>query len=931
MKIPQSTYRLQFNREFTFNDSARIIDYLAELGISDIYASPVFKAVKGSMHGYDVVDHNFLNPDQGTESEFKELQAARKSAGLGWIQDIVPNHMAFHSENKILLDLLENGENSEFRNFFDIDWNHTHESLRGRVLIPFLGKFYSECLESGEIKIVYEEGSLFVKYYDHMFPLSLASYPVVFGGPDPDNGGISGSENPLLFKLRGVLHQFTMLAGSASDSVGYDRTGHAKSMLQSLYLTEPLVRDHMDERLSFYDSGGSAENEDRLDSLLEKQMYRLSFWKVAAEEINYRRFFNINGLISLRIEDDKIFNYTNRLLLKMIQSGDITGIRIDHVDGLYNPEEYLRRLREIAGDLYIVVEKILNSREVLPEVWGVHGTTGYDFMNQLNGLFCKRENDREFSRIYFNFTHQNFRYDELIAEKKRMIIEKHMTGDVDNLASLLKQFSGSDRYGRDITIHGLRNALVELIAFFPVYRTYINSDTISIADSGYIRLAFEKARKQAPEYSFEFDFLEKCLTLQYIEKMDSVKTSGLIHFIMRFQQYTGPFMAKGFEDTVLYILNRLISLNEVGGNPAVFGITTGQYTEYIQARSASHRYSMNATSTHDSKRGEDVRSRINVLSEFPSEWMSAVRQWGRINHVRKRRGASGPVPDRNDEYFLYQTLIGTFPDKLDNYDEYVRRIRDYMIKSVREAKVHTAWIKPDNEYEENLLLFINRILLPLEGNRFLEQFVPFQRKIAYYGIFNSLSQVILKITSPGVADFYQGTELWDYRLVDPDNRTKVDFTIRINHLEYIKDRENRDLAALLNELWDTRADGRIKLYCIRRLLQLRNNMKELFGNGEYIPLETCGRYSNSVIAFMRKHGDEAAIVIAPRFLTSVVREGELPVGDVWQDTCFTLPESCNSVMKDALTGFEIRVYGVMMLREMMTVFPGTVLTGKIQQ
>jgi (1->4)-alpha-D-glucan 1-alpha-D-glucosylmutase len=615
----------------------------------------------------------------------------------------------------------------------------------------------------------------------------------------------------------------------------------------------------------------------------------------------------------------------------MINSGDITGLRIDHVDGLYNPLQYLRRLRDISGDLYIVVEKIMNSSEILPSEWDIQGTTGYDYMNQLNGLFCRIENGKKFSKIYFNFTDQNFRYNELVAEKKRMIIEKHMTGDVDNLAALLKQFSGGDRFGRDITMHGLRNALVELIAFFPVYRTYINSDKISVSDSGYIRFAFEQVRKYTPEYSFEYDFLEKCLTLQYIERMDEVKTSELIHFIMRFQQYTGPFMAKGFEDTVLYILNRLVSLNEVGGNPAVFGITTEQYNDYISTRSLTHMHSMNATSTHDSKRGEDVRSRINVLSEIPAEWNSAVRLWGKINHVRKRRGTDGPVPDRNDEYFIYQTLIGTFPGKPDDYELYVQRIRDYLIKSVREAKVHTAWVKPDNDYEENLLLFINRILLPLDGNRFLEQFIPFQKLVSFYGILNSLSQVIVKITSPGVPDFYQGTELWDYRLVDPDNRIKVDFRLRMKYLEYITDREKRDLPALLNELWDTRTDGRIKLFLIHRLLRFRKNMKELFDDGEYIPLATAGRFRNSLIAFMRRRDDDVLITIAPRFLTSVVKEGDLPTGEVWQDTALIIPDGFTSVMRDVLTESMFSVSGEITLKKVLTVFPVAVLAGKIQQ
>jgi len=924
MKVPVSTYRLQFNRGFTFTDARNIIPYLSRLGISDIYASPVFMAVTGSMHGYDVVDHNILNPELGTTEEFGALQALRKLAGMGWVQDIVPNHMAFHSSNMILHDLLEKGMASEYNDFFDIEWEHTHESLRGRLLVPFLGRFYSESLEKGEITIVYSESGLSVKYYDNEFPLSLISYPVVFGEDDPESGS---PDDPVMMKLHGTLHQLNILAQTQGNFGIYDRTSHVLKMLWDLYSTGHSCRDHMDRRLFMFNCTNDGENADMLDSLLEQQMYRLSFWKVAAEEINYRRFFNINGLISLRTEDEHVFRHIHWLLARLIRRGYITGVRVDHVDGLYNPAQYLDRLRELAGDLYIVVEKIISRCEKVPDRWSVQGTTGYDFMNYLNAVYCQKENAREFSRIYSGFTDQTFRYDELVAEKKRLIIEKHMTGDVDNLAAILKQISGNDRYGRDITMYGLRNALVEVIAFFPVYRTYIDSAEISPEDSGYIKTAFEKARKYSPEYSFEYDFLEKCLTLRYIEKMNEEKTSRLLHFVMRFQQYTGPFMAKGFEDTVLYIVNRLISLNEVGGEPGEFGIDLRSYHEFIAHRYSTHAYSMNATSTHDSKRGEDVRSRINVFSEMPDVWESEVKSWSRINHAGRKKHEDRPVPDRNDEYFIYQTLAGTFPFPPCDYVDYVRRIKEYMIKSVREAKVHTAWIKPDTEYEENLLLFIDRILFPQENNRFLERFIPFQKKVAFYGMLNSLSQVIVKIASPGVPDFYQGSELWDLRLVDPDNRGRVDFALRAEYLEYIQEREKHDLPGLIGELWETREDGRIKLFLIRRLLDARNSMKELFTNGDYIPLETSGRHSYSVIAFMRRYGKETAIAVATRFLLPVVRENEMPAGELWQDTSVIVPEGFNSIMIDTVTGTEYTVSGEIMLRDIFNHFPGAVLTG----
>ncbi|HPF07396.1 MAG TPA: malto-oligosyltrehalose synthase [Spirochaetota bacterium] len=928
MKVPVSTYRLQFNGEFTFRDAADILDYLYELGISDIYASPIFRAVTGSTHGYDVVDHNMLNPELGSIDNFRELRSRCRELNIGWLQDIVPNHMAFHNQNNMLNNLLEHGKNSEFRNYFDIEWNHAHESLRGRLLVPFLGKFYSETLEHGEIKIEYDGDTLYAVYYEHRFPLSLISYPVVFGEKQLSGLDLNGNGNTSMIRLLGALNQFNITASLSRRREGdYDRTLHTKRMLRELYDNEPSVETFMNRQLSQFNTPGSAEYAEKLDALLELQNYRLSFWKVAAEEINYRRFFNINGLISLRVEDEEVFAYTHRFIKELIDNGYVSGVRVDHVDGLSEPARYLERLRSVSGDSYIVVEKIINNSEELPSRWSVQGTTGYDFMNCLNSLFCDCSNERKFSRLYSAFTKHNFIYDEFIAEKKRLIIDKHMTGDIDNLAVLLKQLSGNDRFGRDITLSGLRNALVEVIAFFPVYRTYIDTDHISGTDIHFIKTSFEKARIYSPEFSFEYDFLEKCLTLEYVERMDEEKTGKLLNFIMRFQQYTGPFMAKGYEDTVLYIVNRLISLNEVGGNPGQFGMPLNRYHGFIKRRAETHPYSMNATSTHDSKRGEDVRSRINVISEIPGEWRKAVSQWSRINHSKKMKTPSGYVPDRNDEYFIYQTLLGTFPSANEDYDRYIERFREYMVKAVREAKVHTAWIKPDTDYEEKIILFIDRILLPHEGNFFLQNFIPFQRKINHYGILNSLSQLIIKAASPGVPDFYQGTELWDLHMVDPDNRRRVDYSLRKGYLKKIIDGEKSDLPGLIEELWKNRDNGCIKLFLTRRLLKTRNSMQQLFTEGEYIPIRTGGIHKESVVAFMRVYRDKAVIVAAPRFLTRVSGEGENPVGEVWGDTVLRLPVSRCYKMKDSITDRELNLSGEVPVSELVNLFPGVLLTG----
>jgi (1->4)-alpha-D-glucan 1-alpha-D-glucosylmutase len=907
MRIPTATYRLQLHKDFGFKQVKEIAEYLQKLGISDIYASPIFKARAGSLHGYDVVDPNQINPELGSEKEFAALSEDLKLRDMGWLQDIVPNHMAYDSENRMLMDVLEHGPGSTFAEFFDIEWDHPVESMRGKVLAPCLGQFYGQCLESGELLLKYDEQGLAVHYYQQRFPINLECYSQVLAASMRELRRRLGSQHPDLIKLLGVLYTLKNLPSGEESRERADQILFIKNMLWELYSGNDEIRRFFDENVAqFNGRSGDPESFNALDRLLAQQFYRLSFWKVATEEINYRRFFNINDLISLRVEDFRVFEATHALLLQLVREGKITGLRIDHIDGLYDPVTYLKRLREMSGDCYVVVEKILDMEESLPDQWPVCGTTGYDFTNYVNGLFCQSRHEREFSDFYARFTGFQTPYAELVSEKKRLIIGKHMAGDVDRLAHLLKRISSRDRFGGDITLYGLKRALVEVLTFFPVYRSYISQDSFSAEDRQRIQEALNKAKEMNPSLLYELAFIEKFLLLEYGEHTAAEEKTQWVHFAMRLQQLTGPLMAKGFEDTTLYLYNRLLSLNEVAGNPGRFGIALESFHSFNQERARRWPASMNTTSTHDTKRGEDVRARINVLSEIPDEWAAHVLKWNAINARHKQWLKGREVPDRNDEYFLYQSLIGAWPCTEEPDSAFLHRMQAYMIKAVREAKVHTEWLKPDAAYEKAFASFIESILRPSESNDFFADFLPFARKISHFGALNSLSQTLLKIASPGVPDFYQGTELWDFNFVDPDNRRTIDFKKRLQLLDALRRREENDLMGLLHDLASDPCGERLKLFVTYKSLVFRRSQRTLFELGTYIPVYAAGRRENHVAALARQAGDRWALAVAPRHLTGIIQPGALPLGEsVWPDTKLVLPQEAPDRWVDIFTRAKI--------------------------
>jgi len=970
LSIPTATYRLQFNRDFGFDAARGILSYLSELGISHLYCSPYFKAREGSGHGYDITNHNALNPEVGSRRQFDDLVEGLARLGMGQILDIVPNHMCVESgDNHWWLDVMENGPSSPYASFFDIDWNPVKRELKNKVLIPILGDQYGAVLESGELHLVYSEGAFHLCYYEHTFPIIPKTYVSILSYRLEELEQSIGEENTRYQELLSIMTALDHLPPYTETDPDriverYREKEIVKRRLCLLYRESREIATFIEGNLAVFNgTAGEPRSFDLLDDLLRQQVYRLSHWRVATEEINYRRFFDINSLGAIRMEDPAVFAETHRMIFDLIREGIISGLRIDHIDGLYDPAEYLDRLqygcflnkwsscpefnagegafgpgneelpdameekirrkyREITGfdpnfkAFYIVGEKILMKGERLPEDWPVFGTTGYGFMNYLNGLFVDSANGRAFDALYQSFTGCRQKFPEIVCEKKKLVMQASISSEINTLGHYLNTISEMDRQTRDFTLNSLIKALVEVIAFFPVYRTYINCFEVSDRDRQYIDYAVDKARRHNPATNASiFEFIRDVLQLRFYDGMEETDKREWLDFVMRFQQITGPVMAKGVEDTACYVYNRLISLNEVGGTPERFGVTLEAFHGQNIERWKTRPLALLATSTHDTKRGEDVRARINVLSEIPEAWKRNVQRWSRMNRKIKMMVDGRPVPDRNEEYFLYQTLIGAWPmgsPDGDGFDRFRGRIREYMLKAVREAKQNTSWINADSAYEEALMYFIDTILRTGQTNRFLDDFRVFHRRISFCGIFNSLSQTLLKIASPGVPDFYQGSELWDLNLVDPDNRRPVDYDLRMMLLEAVT-RMDASLgpARLAHDLLATREDGAVKLFLIRKALSCRNRNRKLFETGRYLPLETIGIHADNLCAFERSLDMETILVVAPRFFTRLTRGGEvLPLGaETWADTRIVIPfEDPGTCYRNVFTNETVSVH-----------------------
>ena len=943
--IPRATYRVQLNAGFTFSDAAAIVPYLAALGVSHVYCAPYFRARSGSAHGYDVVDHNSFNPEIGDQEDFERFVAALRDHDMGHIVDIVPNHVGIlGTDNDWWMDLLENGESSAYAGFFDIDWAPSNLDRAHKVLVPVLADPYATALERGELRLRFERdsGSFAVFYGPHRFPLDPRTYPRVL---DRVAALVSNSE------LENIRRAFAALPDRRTPTAeqvaerSREKAAH-QQRLAALAARDSAVGTALEVAVrSFTGTAAEPASFDALHELLELQAFHLAYWRVASEDINYRRFFDVNDLAALRVENEAVFEVTHRLVLQLIGAGKIDGLRIDHIDGLYDPASYLRRLqqriREVTGNawpraLYVVVEKISLSFEHLPDEWPVHGETGYHFANVVNRMLIDAATRTRMERVYRTLTGESLEARDVAYQSQQLILRRSLASELNVATNQLARIARSDRSTRDFTFNNLRHALAEVIACFPVYRTYI-ADTVADSDRRYIEWAIAAARRRrAASEAPVFDFVRAALLLQLPAASDTQLRAHRA-FVMKFQQITAPITAKGIEDTALYRYNLLLALNEVGGEPGLYG-GGGVRAFHADAeyRSRHWPHEMLATSTHDTKRSEDVRARLAVLSEMTTPWRDAVRRWMQINRTRKREVDGAAAPDSNDEYHFYQTLIGSWPlpePDATGMTEYRARIEAYMIKAVREAKVHTSWTETGVAYEEALLQFVHSALEPRDGNLFLADFLTFWRPVARFGLFNSLSQTLCKLTAPGVPDIYQGNELWDFSLVDPDNRRPVDYRRRGELLAKL-DREAPHLD--VGELLEHPEDGRCKLLLTWRALQLRRAQPELFSDGDYRRLRVHGSRAHYLCAFARRCARRTVVVIAPRLYRRLLGDpARLPLGSgVWENTLIELPPDgrLRGPLRNVLDGTELHTVShgeglAIAAAEALARFPVALLSG----
>jgi malto-oligosyltrehalose synthase len=922
-RIPRATYRVQLNAGFGFEQLTAIVPYLAALGVSHVYCSPYFRARAGSAHGYDVVDHNSFNPEIGSREEFERLVAALRAHSMGHILDIVPNHVGvMGADNAWWMDVLENGQASIYADYFDIDWNPANAAITDKVLVPVLADAYGVTLERGELRLQFERelGSFAIRYHEHRFPLDPRTYPRIL------DAVLVLERNTELEGLRRLFGALPDRRGPTAEQIAErnrDKEAH-KRALAALAAANPGVAGALEQTVAMLTGDpADAASFDPLHELLEAQAFRLAYWRVASDDINYRRFFDVNDLAALRVENEAAFEATHRLVLELIGARKLDGLRIDHIDGLYDPLGYLRRLtgriEQVTGaaagsrSIYLVAEKITASFERLPAGWPIEGETGYHFANVVNRLLVDPASKGRMGRNYRSFIGEPRQWPDIAYECQHRVLRQSLASELNTAANLLGRIAQDDRRTRDFTLASLWRALAEVIACFPVYRTYVTGDA-SESDRRYIDWAIATARRRASSVEQPvFDFVRAALLLELPARTESAR-ERMRRFAMKFQQITAPITAKGIEDTALYRFNRLVSLNEVGGEPDLYGASISAFHGDAQYRSRYWPHEMLTTSTHDTKRSEDVRARISVLSEIPVAWRQAVTRWHRMNRTRRREVAGLPAPSPNDEYLLYQTLIGTWP--LERPDEtglaaYRERIESYLLKAARESKTRTSWAAANEAYEEALVQFIRAALEAREGSLFLADFCAFNERIVRFGLLNALSQTLLKLSAPGVPDIYQGNELWQFSLVDPDNRRPVDYGACRQLLASVAPAAEPD--RLARELIEHITDPRCKLFLHSRVLELRRRDPQLFERGEYLPLKVTGRRSPHLCAFARRTEGRLAVVLAPRLYLKLLGLGPTaaagwrpPVGaEVWEDTAVELPASLDAPLHGVLDGARV--------------------------
>jgi (1->4)-alpha-D-glucan 1-alpha-D-glucosylmutase len=942
-RIPTCTYRLQFNRWFTFAQAREIVPYLRALGVSDVYASPYFQAGPNSLHGYDIVDHNKLNAAIGSPADYDAWIAELHAHGMGQILDFVPNHMGIAEPgNKWWADVLENGPSSMYAPYFDIDWSPIKSDLRDKVLLPILTDQYGRVLERGELQVGFEEGAFYLAYQNQKLPIAPGTYRVVLemaleNLAEYKDEEFYGEFQSILTALEYLPRRTEIDPEKIAERAREKEI--VKRRLERRCQEAPQVQRAIEKALAQINGRpGDPRSFDRLDELLNAQSYRLAFWRVAAEEINYRRFFDVNDLAAIRMELPEVFDAAHQLVVDLIRAGAVTGLRIDHPDGLYLPKEYLealqRRCAKVLGiplpkdgrAVYMIAEKILTGAEKLRADWPLSGTTGYDFANQVAGVFVDAAAEADITRTFHRFIGHSIHFGHLVYAKKRLVMRLALANEAEVLGNMLDRLSEKNRWYRDFTFEALARAVRETIACFPVYRTYLApGQPVSEEDRQVIERAIASAKRRNPAIEESiFNFLRDILLFRFPENLDPQGREEQMHFVLKFQQFTGPIMAKGLEDTAFYIYNRLAALNEVGGEPQQFGLSVDAFHERNLDRHRNWPATLLATSTHDTKRSEDVRARMLAISEIPELWRRSLQRWRTVNRRWKKDVNESEAPDANEEYLLYQTLLGTWPVAANGApvesagEEYIQRIQAYMTKALNEAKLNTSWIQSNEEWLVATRDFVAKILEATPKNKFLPTFLPVAEEIARLGAINSLAQALLKLTSPGVPDIYQGNETWDFSLVDPDNRRPVDYKRLAEMLSCLSSKTP-------GEFLQNWPDGRIKMFLTQRALQFRNEHADLFRSGNYLRLRASGTFADCCISFARQLDRDWAIVIVPRLSSRI---GFPPTGDRWQDTVIELPENLSlEGGREIFTGAELSFQNRQIhLAEALSILPFAIVT-----
>lgn len=932
-RIPRSTYRLQLGADLTLHQVCELLPYLQNLGISDLYLSPLFRARAESSHGYDVVDHGTIDPAIGDLAAFERLATAAREASMGIVLDVVPNHMGINDPgNAWWLDVLENGEGSYFADFFDIEWHPPAAGLQDKVLLPFLGEPFGKVLEKGDIQVVHENGRLQLVYFERRFPIAPTSWPVLLERTLALSGDIDASDKRAAAdwnELKSIVTQIRNLpAGSRRDATAMDERYReqriARQRLEQLLKTSAILREAFDRALQ--QINGEKDNPrsfDELEKLLDDQWYRLAYWRVASDEINYRRFFDINDLAAIRVENQRVFDAVHRLVAQLLDKGWVTGLRIDHPDGLRDPQSYFKCLQNLyranrsaadgnAAEVYVVAEKILSGEEPLPSDWVVAGTTGYDLLNIISRVQVDAGGLAEIRSFYDRATGNSKKPAQVVYEGRREVLSGSMSSELHMLTTSLYRIAQGHRASRDFTQPAIHRALREVLASMTVYRTYARGDSWDISEADYrtvttaVRLA--KRRNRTLPFSV-FDFIGSVLLLEHPPTLSDEQAAERRQFALKFQQVSGPVAAKGVEDTAFYRYYPLASLNEVGGELDAKPLAVDEFHRLMRHRMEAWPHSMAATSTHDSKRGEDMRARLHVLSEIPDEWSAAVTRWHELNRSLLRELDGDAVPDAHEEYLIYQTLVGTWavqPQSGEERAAYLDRILQYMEKALREAKIHVSWMNPSDDYETATRDFITD-MLSRQGQEFTADLSRFVGQIADAGYINSLAQLVLKTTLPGVPDFYRGTELWDFNLVDPDNRRPVDYDARRKRLDQLRGAAKSGDTNAAREVMSRWPDPDVKLWTTAACLAVRRNYPDLFAFGEYVPLTVEGKYADHVISFARRHENEAAIIVVPRNVQALIKRDRsqsmagMPRID-WHDTRITVPDGFPSQWQCRLSG-----------------------------